>query len=217
MAKPEFVIFDVDGLLLNTEFLWQKAWNEVGKKYDTPQFGEAFHKVVGVSGKDAERVLEQELKGVKSRDQMLSEAREEGQKLLEKEIALMTGVTELLDWLDKMHFRRAIATTTDRINTMKRLSQFGLMKRFMFAVCGDEVKNRKPDPEIYLKVLEKADVPAEKAIVLEDTGYGVLAANRAGIKVIMVPSVNSPTEKDRKLALAVVASLHDALRYMEKL
>ena len=161
--------------------------------------------------------MEQELKGVKSRDQMLSEAREEGQKLLEKEIALMTGVTELLDWLDKMHFRRAIATTTDRINTMKRLSQFGLMKRFMFAVCGDEVKNRKPDPEIYLKVLEKADVPAEKAIVLEDTGYGVLAANRAGIKVIMVPSVNSPTEKDRKLALAVVASLHDALRYMEKL
>ncbi len=215
--KPEFVIFDVDGLILNTEFLWQKAWNEVGKKYDTPQFGQAFHKVVGVSGKDAERVLEQELKGVEFREQMLSEARVKGQELLEREIELMPGVCELLDWLDEMHIRRAIATTTDRMNTMKRLAQFHLMKRFMFAVCGDEVKKRKPDPEIYLKVLEKADVPEEKALVLEDTGYGVLAANRAGIKVIMVPSVNSPTEEERKLALAVVASLHDALRYMEQL
>lgn len=217
MAKPEFVIFDVDGLLLNTEFLWQKAWNEVGKKYETPQFGQAFHKVVGVSGKDAERVLEQALKDVELREQMLSEARMEGQRLIEKEIALMPGVTELLDWLDEMHIRRAIATTTDRMNTMKRLSQFGLMKRFMFAVCGDEVKNRKPDPEIYLKVLERAHIPAEKAIVLEDTGYGVCAANRAGIRVIMVPSVNPPTEEERRLALIVASSLHEAMHYMERL
>lgn len=74
-------------------------------------------------------------------------------------------------------------------------------------MCGDEVAKRKPDPEIYLTVLEKTGTSKEEALILEDTNYGVEAAYRAGVDVIMVPSINPAGEVDRKRALAVLNRL----------
>ena len=130
MKNPKLIIFDVDGLLLNTEFLWRKAWKDVAAKYGVPKFGEVFCKVVGISGSDVERVLNNELPDVENRMELLDIARSVGTEYLENDIELMPGVTELLDVLENKNIRKAVATTTSRDATIKRLTKLGLINRF---------------------------------------------------------------------------------------
>lgn len=216
MNELKMIIFDVDGLLLNTEFLWEKAWSDIAEKYHVPQFSEIFHKVVGISGSDVTKVLDENLGNVENREELLDAARKLGTQYLDERIELMPGVVELLDTLEKLHIRKAVATTTNREATMKRLTKMGIIDRFEYILCGDEVIKRKPSPEIYLKVLKAVHCDANNVLVLEDTGYGVQAAHDANAKVIMVPSVNSPKEIDKKNAYKVVKSLYDVKEMIEE-
>ena len=191
MNELKMVIFDVDGTLLNTEFLWEKAWADIAEKYHVPQFSAVFHKVVGISGSDVTKVLDENLGDIENRE-------------------------ELLDTLEKLHIRKAVATTTNREATMKRLTKMGIIDRFEYILCGDEVSKRKPSPEIYLKVLEAVHCDPEDVLVLEDTGYGVQSAYEANAKVIMIPSINPPKEIDRENAYKIVNSLYDVQKMIEE-
>ncbi len=217
MEDLELVIFDVDGLLLNTEFLWQKAWNEVGKKHNLPKIAETFHKVVGISGNDVKKVLDDNLGNVNERDKLLKEIRMIATQYLEDKTQLMPGVLETLDKLEQLHVRKAVATTTKRDVTLQRLTKLGIIDRFEYILCGDEVTKRKPNPEIYNTILKQVNCSAKNALVLEDTGYGVQAAHDAGIKVIMVPSINLPTDKDKSNAYKVVSNLFDVIAMLEEI
>ncbi len=118
------------------------------------RFFVSFCKVVGISGSDVERVLNNELSDVENRMELLDIARSVGTEYLENDIELMPGVTELLDVLENKNIRKAVATTTSRNATIKRLTKLGLINRFEYILCGDEVTKRKPNPEIYQKVLK---------------------------------------------------------------
>ena len=96
MKNPKMIIFDVDGLLLNTEFLWRKAWKDVAAKYGVPKFGEVFCKVVGISGSDVERVLNNELSDVENRMELLDIARSVGTEYLENDIEFLWVIWERL-------------------------------------------------------------------------------------------------------------------------
>ena len=209
MKNPKMIIFDVDGLLLNTEFLWRKAWRDVAAKYGVPKFGEVFCKVVGISGSDVERVLNNELSDVENRMELLDI------EYLENDIELMPGVNELLDVLENKNIRKAVATTTSRDATIKRLTKLGLINRFEYILCGDEVTKRKPNPEIYQKVLKAVNCDPNQVMVLEDTGYGVQAAHDAGIQVVMVPSINAPTDTDIENASYIKKSLYEVISMLE--
>lgn len=215
MKNPKMIIFDVDGLLLNTEFLWRKAWKDVAAKYGVPKFGEVFGKVVGISGSDVERVLNNELSDVENRMELLDIARSVGTEYLENDIELMPGVNELLDVLENKNIRKAVATTTSRDATIKRLTKLGLINRFEYILCGDEVTKRKPNPEIYQKVLKAINCDPNQVMVLEDTGYGVQAAHDAGIQVVMVPSINAPTDTDIENASYIKKSLYEVISMLE--
>ena len=191
MNELKMVIFDVDGTLLNTEFLWEKAWADIAEKYHVPQFSAVFHKVVGISGSDVTKVLDKNLGDIENRE-------------------------ELLDTLEKLHIRKAVATTTNREATMKRLTKMGIIDRFEYILCGDEVSKRKPSPEIYLKVLKAVHCDPEDVLVLEDTGYGVQSAYEANAKVIMIPSINPPKDIDRENAYKIVNSLYDVQKMIEE-
>lgn len=209
MKGKKAVIFDVDGLLLNTEFAWLECWMEIGKDQGVPEFGPLFHKAVGTTGKDIEDMLGREIPYIpeEKRLHLLSIVREYGSKVVDERLSLMPGVTELLSYLDGQGYRIAVATTTTRELTEHRLRKVGVYERFEYILCGDEVVKRKPDPEIYLNVLNALNLMPEDVLVLEDTGYGVAAAHSAGCEVIMVPSVNEPTVEEKDKALAIVEDL----------
>ena len=214
--RPELVIFDVDGLMLDTEARWQKAWQEVGLKHGINDLGETtFLKCVGRNGKEVEDIVRNDLKDLASPEMILDEARVYGRQLLNEHIDPKPGIYELLELLVQLDIPRAVATATDRNLTIERLERLDLLHYFDYLLCGDEVTKRKPHPEIYQKVVQHFDVTPLKALVLEDSIVGVEAAYRANITCIMVPDLIPASDTQKNQALAVVSSLHDVIQLFE--
>ena len=212
----KLVIFDVDGLLLNTEFVWDTVWKNVADKYNEPRFYNLHKYAVGITGKETEDLITNNLPDVENPLLMLQEARNIGVQLLKTEVDVMPGAFELLDYLKARNFSLAVATTTPRNLTMERLKQTGLIDYFQVIVCGDEVKRRKPDPEIYTTVLMKTGYSADEAIVFEDTGYGMTAAYNAKIRPVMVPSLRQPNDDEKAMCFDIIDNLSKGIEIIEK-
>ena len=216
MKNYRLVIFDVDGLMLNTEFLWLQAHERFARENNLPQMGkELFLKSMGLSRKDFQKILEEDVNDPRA-EEWMNQIRKDALKMIEEEVEPMPGLIELLDLLEELNIDRAIATATFRQLTEQRLKKLGICDRFSCILCGDEITKRKPDPEPYLKVLEKTGCEAKDALVLEDSIYGVESAYRAGIDCIMVPSLHEPGEKQEKETVMICRSLYDVRDYITK-
>lgn len=212
----ELVIFDVDGLMIDTESVWKNAFDKAGDKYGIPNLGDTlFPSLIGKRLED-EQVLLDRLLPSDIQDKLLNEWRQIGLSSLEKEVPVKPGLYEMLDFLEQHHIKMAVATTTRRELTEERLKRVGVYDRFDYVLCGDEVTNRKPDPEIYLSVLKKMDTDARNALVLEDSVVGVEAAYRAGIDCIQVPDIIAPTEVQKEQTICIVKDLMEARDYIKE-
>ena len=215
MKEKKYIVFDVDGTLLDTEFIWGKIWKQIGRKYGHPAF--CHDEVVGISGPALRAVMDRQLEGVpkEERDEMLREVRRIGLPYIKEHTTLMPGAREMLDWLKEKGFTLCIATTTDRSLTEERLIKNGVWDDVSYSICGDEVEKKKPDPEIYLKMARLLNAKTEEMLVIEDTGFGVEAAYRADCEVIMIPSVNPASEKDKQTALRIEKDMYEALNWIQ--
>ena len=212
----ELVVFDVDGLMLDTESVWKEAFDKAGDKYGIQNMGSTlFPQLIGKSGRDEKEVLDRYL-SQDIQELVIKEWERIGYGMLEKEVPVKPGLNEILDFLDAHHIKKAVATTTRRELTEERLKRVGIYDRFDYVLCGDEVINRKPDPEIYLSVLKKMNTDAKKALVLEDSVVGVEAAYRAGIDCIQVPDLIAPTEVQEKQTICIVKDLMEARDYIQE-
>lgn len=215
MAKVKLVVCDVDGLLLDTESIWQKAWQITGENHGMKEVGSSlFLKVVGRNGNDVEAIVEDELSFLEQPFAFIEEARSLGKEMLTKELKTKKGVYELLDALDRMNIRKAIATSTPRDVSEKRLRNVNIWHRFDYILCGDEVTRRKPDPQMYLRVLEKMNTAPQDALVLEDSIVGVESACRAGIPCIMVPDRIQPTTLQKEKCCYIANSLLEIIAFL---
>lgn len=212
--KLACLIFDVDGLLLDTEAVWSKAWEEVGKEMGIPNADTLFSYVIGVSGEDLVRVVYEHMEDHVLADELIQRARKRGLERLETELTLKNGAKEILESAKQAGYRLAVATTTRKEATVERLTRMGILSYFDEMVCGDEVIKRKPDPRIYETVLKKMGISPEKAIVLEDSHYGVEAASRAKIDCIQVPDLSATDEHTKSLAVSVEEDLNSAWQYI---
>lgn len=210
----KLVIFDVDGLILDTEHQWQITWDIVGKEMGLDGYFE-FLKIVGTTGKDVSRVLEKDF-GKERADLFLEKVRQIGPDRIENYLEVKPGLYELLDFLDEMKISKAVATATNRKDTLHRFKKVHINGRFDVMVCGDEVHIRKPDPEIYLTTLKKAGIDAKDALILEDSVVGVEAAYRAGIDCIMIPDLIPPTDKQKKEAKIIAKDLFEVINILER-
>ena len=212
----ELVVFDVDGLMIDTESVWKNAFDKAGDKYGIPNLGDTlFPSLIGKRLEDEQELLDRLLPS-DIQNQLINEWRQIGLGSLEREVPVKPGLYEMLDYLEQHHIKMAVATTTRRELTEQRLKKIGVYDRFDYVLCGDEVTKRKPDPEIYLSVLHKMNTKAENAIVLEDSGVGVEAAYRAGIDCIQVPDLIAPTEVQEKQTICIVKDLMEARDYIEE-
>ena len=212
----ELVVFDVDGLMIDTESVWKDAFDKAGDKYGIPNLGDTlFPSLIGKRLEDEQELVNRILPS-DIQDKLLSDWRKIGLSSLEKEVPVKPGLYEMLDFLEQYHIKMAVATTTRRELTEQRLKKIGVYDRFDYVLCGDEVTNRKPDPEIYLSVLKKMNTKAENAIVFEDSGVGVEAAYRAGIDCIQVLDLIAPTEVQKKQTICIVNDLMEAKDYIKE-
>ena len=212
----ELVVFDVDGLMIDTESVWKDAFDRAGDKYGIPNLGDTlFPSLIGKRLEDEQELLDRLLPS-DIQNQLINEWRQIGLGSLEREVPVKPGLYEMLDYLEQHHIKMAVATTTRRELTEQRLKKIGVYDRFEYVLCGDEVTKRKPDPEIYLSVLHKMNTKAENAIVLEDSSVGVEAAYRAGIDCIQVPDLIAPTEVQEKQTICIVKDLMEARDYIQE-
>lgn len=213
--RIDLIIFDVDGLMLDTESVWQKAWTITGQTMGYDDLGQTlFLKLVGISGKAVEDIVYHDIPDPTKAHYILDHARSLGMELLKTELKPKKGVVEFLDYLDALPIKVAVATTTARDLTNERLNRLELTSHFNCIVCGDEVAKRKPDPEIYLKVLDHTMVKPERALVFEDSIVGVQAASHAHIDVIQIPDLIPANDLTRSLSVAILDSMDQAKDYI---
>lgn len=189
MEKIRLVIFDMDGLILDSETVYVysagKALELMGYHNDKSFIIDT----LGIGWDVSRKIYERNCPGIdheKFRDKLHEVEDEylEGHPFEKKK-----GLMELLKYLKENDIYTAVATSTHRLTAEKRLSDAGVLECFDCIICGDDIVEGKPSPQIYLKVLERMNIEAKNALVLEDSMNGLLSANNAGIECIVVPDI----------------------------
>lgn len=211
------VIFDLDGLLLDSEIVAFKVYEELGRRFNfeltLPEFMQDF----------CGRPLRRNVAYCNERFQLpwgLEEAVEEvlriEKQILDEGVDVMPGARELLEFLKENDYKTAVASSSARERSMGLLEKHDLVKYFDDFVFGPEVERGKPNPDIFLKAAEKVGIAPENCLVLEDSQAGIQAGYTAGMYVICIPDLKYPTEEYVQMATAVKESLFDVISYLNE-
>lgn len=210
------VIFDMDGLMLDTERLAQIAWQKAGAERGFSFPVDVYLAAVGRTKQDTGIIFQQAFGASFPFDELYARKQELFYTMLESEpIPTKAGLFELLDLVDELGLAKAVATSTARPLALKKLTTTGLLARFTTIVGGDEVAHGKPAPDIFLAAAARLGVDAARCLVLEDSEAGVWAAHAAGMTPIMVPDLKTPSTEVAKLARMVVSSLHEVVALLQ--
>jgi HAD superfamily hydrolase (TIGR01509 family) len=218
IRRPAAVIFDMDGLMLDTEPLAARAWSDAAAAMSVEFDGALALSLIGRNFTDCARIVRAHYGPGYPVDAVLDGWHAAHDAIVEREgLAVKPGVHELLDWLDVNAIPRAVATSTRRERARTKLSATSLLERFDELVGGDEIANGKPAPDIHFEAAKRLRVSAADCVVLEDSEPGVRAALAAGATPIMVPDLAPPSAELLAFDLIVMPSLHEVRRYLAQL
>lgn len=211
------VIFDMDGLMIDTESLLQRFWCEASHFYGYPMKPEHPVMIRSLSGPLAATKLKElvceDFDYTKVRTKRIELMNDYIQKNgLEKK----KGLDELLAYLHEHHYKCAIATATSYDRTEIYLTKLNLLHSFDIIVCPPMIKKGKPDPEIYLTAADKLQLPPSQCIALEDSPNGITSAFHAGCKPVMVPDLAPPDEATKSMLYACVDNLAEVIPLLEQ-
>jgi HAD superfamily hydrolase (TIGR01509 family) len=212
MNRLRAVVFDMDGLMFNTEDVYWKVGTELLRRRGH-EFTRELNNVV--MGRPPQACFEEMIRWHSLDDtweQLAAESEEIFLGLMDEYLAPMPGLTELLDRLEAAAIPKAICTGSIRRLLAAILSRFGLERRFQFTLSAEDITHGKPHPEIYQKAAERLGLEAHEILVLEDSQNGCLSAARAGAFVVAVPGHFS-RDQDFSVASLVIDSLADPRLY----
>jgi len=209
--RVEGVVFDMDGLLLDTEIVYRAAMIEAGQVFGIGFTGEIYAAMVGKTTPEC-GVMLRELFGETFPVQSYFErVWADVEDLLEAETRLKAGVIEILDFLDDQGLPRGIATSNGKPAVERYLGRFDLLPRFNAIVAHHDVTRHKPHPDPYLEAARRIGVDPLACLALEDSHPGVRAAHAAGMMTVMVPDILDPNEEMHEKCVHIADSLHHVL------
>lgn len=209
--RVEGVVFDMDGLLLDTEIVYRAAMIEAGQVFGIGFTGEIYAAMVGKTTPEC-GVMLRELFGETFPVQSYFErVWADVEDLLEAETRLKAGVIEILDFLDDRGLPRGIATSNGKPAVERYLGRFDLLPRFNAVVAHHDVTRHKPHPDPYLEAARRIGVDPLACLALEDSHPGVRAAHAAGMMTVMVPDILDPNEEMHEKCVHIADSLHHVL------
>ncbi len=205
------IVFDIDGVLFNTEPLHVKAWHRIGERYGF-HFADGFlNQWIGRPCAELAAVIQEQKNPGLSSKQLLSEKEEIFVQLLESEDYLVSGVAENLKLLNRK-FPLTWATTSSRASVEIMLHRAGIMDFFTNGICFEDVEKKKPDPEPYLKAAGILGIEPELCAGVDDSPSGTLSAQRAGLFTLGICSFFK--EKDLPAAAIHFTSSREAMQWL---
>ena len=214
-AGLQAVVFDMDGLMLDTERVALECWTATAAELGWEIARETFVKLVGLDQQESRKVLLECLGDSFPLAEVSARARISYLARLREGIPLKPGLLALLDWLALRRIRVAVATSTRSDLAREKLALAGIDRRFVTVACADEVGRGKPAPDVYLAAVGRLEVDPARCIALEDTDVGLRAAHGAGLRCILVPDLRPPLPEYEPLAHAIVPSLREAQPLIE--
>ena len=215
MEKVKLVIFDMDGLIFDSEKVSYDSWIEAAKVFNINFDMKLFYRLLGTNHESVRNTLINEFGDKINVDDYIEERRKINFSKISNGVEKKEGLDELLEYLTEKNIRKAVATSSNRELALNLLSKANILHYFDYVLCGDEVKKSKPDPEVFLNVAKKLEVNPENCMVLEDSEAGTIAGSRGRMRVIIIPDLKEPDEDIVRLAYKRLNNLKEVINEIE--
>lgn len=212
MTPPRAVVFDMDGLMFNSEDVYFQVGMELLRRRGCEYSKELSDAIMGRPPRDCFETMIQWHALEDRWEAMAAESEEIYISLLDEWLAPMPGLLELLEALETAGLPKAICTSSCRRLLRETLARFQLEPRFLFTLTAEDIVHGKPHPEVYLKAAERFAIRPEEMLVLEDSQTGCRAAAAAGAFVVAVPGEHSMNQ-DFSVASLIATDLADPRIY----
>ena len=202
------VIFDMDGVLLDSETVCDLVWRKAAKEYGIDGIDEIIEKNRGCNYADTRASLERDLQSVSAAERFMNRIAVLFNEIeTEEGLPPMKGARAALEYLTKKGYRIALASSTDADAVRRQMKNVGFIDFFETLTTGDTVARGKPDPEIYERACASLGLSPDVCCAIEDSPNGMRSAYRAGLSCIMVPDKIAPDDEMKKIAMRILPSL----------
>jgi HAD superfamily hydrolase (TIGR01509 family) len=209
------VIFDMDGLMLDTEPLAAQAWIDAARELGIDFDHAVTLRLIGLNFADCGTLIRAHHGDDYPVEALMHAWGSAYDAIVEREgIVIKPGLLELMAWLETEDVRKAVATSTRRARALSKLIHAGLFERFSVLVGGDEIAQGKPAPDIFVETARRLGIDAADCIVLEDSEPGVRGAIAAGMTPIMIPDLHPPSAALLAMRPLVLPTLHDVRAHL---
>ena len=209
---PAAIIFDMDGLMLDTEIIYHRAWQNAAADLGYTLDDDFLHSLIGIRVEECEEMLQITVDPTFPLDAFRQRWGQRWREIAETEgIVRKPGLLELLNLLENQGIPKAVATSSTQAEAEYNLTVSHLRSRFPVVVSGDQVRHGKPAPDLFLAAARRLGVDPTRCIAFEDSNAGVIAASAAGMSTYIVPDLVQPSTDARVQAAGVFSSLHQAL------
>jgi HAD superfamily hydrolase (TIGR01509 family) len=213
--RPAAVIFDMDGLMLDTEPVAARAWTDAADRLGLPFDHAVTRRMIGRNFPDCRALIREHHGDDYPVDALMSGWHAAYDAIIDREgLVVKEGLFELLDWLEAQAIPKAVATSTRRSRAQAKLERIGVAQRFATLVGGDEIARGKPAPDIFLEVAARLPADAGACLVLEDSEPGVRGALAAGMAAIIVPDLHAPSDALVAAGPLVLSTLHEVRAHL---
>ena len=201
------VVFDMDGVIFDTETVGLRSWAAVGERHGLENVEHYARECIGRSTKDSIKIL-RDAYGDIDIEALRAECVFEFKSIIAAEgLKMKKGAKELLSWLKENGIKTAIASSTEYNGVISHLKNAGIDGFFDAVIGGDMVIDSKPEPEIYLKACEALGAEPGAAFAIEDSNNGIISAYRAGMRPLLVPDIVENTEEVKKMSEKIFSDL----------
>lgn len=212
------VVFDMDGVIFDSEKLYRKHWKITGKEYgiDDAEMNELCNLIAGATKEHNEKLMKSRFgEAFDYADFRRRTMTRMDEDILQNGLDIKPGVLELFQYLKENGYKIGLATSTYKERAERNLRKAGILEVFDKIIYGGIVPNGKPAPDIYLKACEELGVEPVDAIGIEDSINGVKSSSAAGLYTIMVIDLIQPTEEIKQLASQIYESLFDVIHFLQ--
>lgn len=215
MNHFELIVFDMDGLLLDSEQVALDVFKQTCQAFSIAADPGLYRQCIGVNSKRAEQILRSGLQHLVDYDAFQNHWITHYEKRVEdNQIPLKPGAVNLLDVISKNNIPMLVATSTETARARRKLANTGLLGYFEHIIGGDQVAESKPAPDIYLKAANCKQIKASECLAIEDSENGVLAALAAGMTVIQIPDLIEPGEEFRANGHSILVNLNEVIDFL---